>query len=285
MQDVSMQDEDRKGVCEVCIHHCRLDEGQLGRCKARGMRQGNSTCVNYAKVTSIALDPIEKKPLRKFYPGSKILSIGSFGCNLSCPFCQNHSISMKGEEESVCETLLPGDAARMAQNLINEGNIGLAYTYNEPLIGYEYVRDTAMEVRRLGMKNVVVTNGCFTEKVAGEVLPFIDALNIDLKSFHAETYRLLGGDLETVKKFILLAYAEAHIELTTLVVPGLNDTEEEMEALTGWVASIDPAIVLHISRFFPAWHMEQENPTEVRAVYRLAEIARRKLHNVYEGNC
>ena len=285
MQGVSMQDENRKGVCEACIHHCQLDEGQIGRCKARVMKQGNSTCVNYAKVTSIALDPIEKKPLRKFYPGSKILSIGSFGCNLSCPFCQNHSISMKGEEEAVCETLLPGDAARMAQNLINEGNIGLAYTYNEPLIGYEYVRDTAIEVRGLGMKNVVVTNGCFTEKVAGEVLPFIDALNIDLKSFHEKTYRLLGGDLETVKKFIMLAYAEAHIELTTLVVPGLNDTEEEMEALTGWVASIDAAIVLHISRFFPAWHMEQENPTEVRAVYRLAEIARRKLHNVYEGNC
>ena len=272
-------------TCPVCFHHCRLEEGQTGRCKVRIAQNGASIPLNYGKITSLALDPIEKKPLKKFFPGSKILSVGSFGCNLTCPFCQNHAISMKGPGEVEYRVILPDEAARMALQEIPQGNIGLAYTYNEPLICYEYVRDTAIETKRLGMKNVIVTNGCFTESTALSVLPHTDALNIDLKSFCTDTYKKLGGDLETVKKFIILAHEYAHVELTTLIVPGLNDTTEEMEALSAWIASVDPAIPLHISRFFPAWKMSDTEPTDVRVVYLLAQTARKSLRHVYEGNC
>lgn len=272
-------------TCPVCFHHCSLEEGQTGRCKVRMVQNGVSIPLNYGKITSLALDPIEKKPLRKFFPGSKILSLGSFGCNLTCPFCQNNAISMKGPGEVEYRIIMPDEAARMALQEIPQGNLGLAYTYNEPLTCYEYVRDTAIETKHLGMKNVIVTNGCFTQDTALAVLPYTDALNIDLKSFRADTYKKLGGDLETVKKFIEVAHEYTHIELTTLIVPGLNDTKEEMEELSAWIASVDPAIPLHISRFFPAWKMGDTEPTDVRAVYSLAQTARKSLRFVYEGNC
>lgn len=272
-------------VCEVCFHHCLLEDEQIGRCRARKALEGKSFSVNYGKITSIALDPIEKKPLQKFFPGSTILSLGSFGCNLSCPFCQNHSISMIGEEEAEYQLILPDDAVKLALREKERGNIGIAFTYNEPLIGYEYVRDTARLIRNEGMKNVVVTNGCVTHSTALAVLPYIDALNIDLKTFRDSSYKKLGGDLETVKEFIQTAYKYAHIELTTLIVPGLNDGVDEMEELSSWVASIDPEIVLHVSRFFPAWKMDQVRPTQVELVYELAKTARNHLKYVYTGNC
>ncbi len=272
-------------VCEVCFHHCLLEDEQIGRCRARKALEGKSFSVNYGKITSIALDPIEKKPLQKFFPGSTILSLGSFGCNLSCPFCQNHSISMIGEEEAEYQLILPDDAVKLALREKERGNIGIAFTYNEPLIGYEYVRDTARLIRNEGMKNVVVTNGCVTQSTALAVLPYIDALNIDLKTFRDSSYKKLGGDLETVKKFIQTAHEYAHIELTTLIVPGLNDSVDEIEELSSWVASIDPEIVLHVSRFFPAWKMDQVRPTQVELVYELAKAARNHLKYVYTGNC
>lgn len=272
-------------LCEVCFHHCRLEEGQTGRCRARKASDEKSISVNYGKITSIALDPIEKKPLRRFFPGSKILSLGSFGCNLSCPFCQNHSISMIGEDKADTQLLLPEEAVSIAIQEKQRGNIGIAFTYNEPMIGYEYVRDTAKLIKAEGMKNVVVTNGCVSRATALEVLPLIDAFNIDLKTFQDHTYKKLGGDLETVKAFIRLAYQYAHVELTTLIVPGMNDSIEEMERLSSWIASIDPEIVLHVSRFFPAWKIEDTLPTRIELVYKLAEVASKNLKYVYTGNC
>ena len=179
-------------LCEVCFHHCRLEEGQTGRCRARKASDEKSISVNYGKITSIALDPIEKKPLRRFFPGSKILSLGSFGCNLSCPFCQNHSISMIGEDKADTQLLLPEEAVSIAIQEKQRGNIGIAFTYNEPMIGYEYVRDTAKLIKAEGMKNVVVTNGCVSRATALEVLPLIDAFNIDLKTFQDHRHSYLG---------------------------------------------------------------------------------------------
>jgi pyruvate formate lyase activating enzyme len=246
---------------------------------------GKIISENYGKLTGFALDPIEKKPLYHFCPGSKILSVGSYGCNLNCSFCQNCDISMVGGEDLETEIISCEDLTEKALELQLRGNIGIAYTYNEPLIGYEFVRDCAKIAKEKGLKNVVVTNGYICEKPLKELIPLIDAFNIDLKCFTEEFYHKLRGDLATVKQTIELASEECHVEVTTLIIPGENDSEEEMEELSGWLASINPNIPLHISRFFPRWQMQDKNATPVNQVYRLAEVARHNLKYVHEGNC
>ena len=230
---------DAAAVCPVCPHRCRIPEGKTGKCRARGTKDGKVVPLNYGFATSLALDPIEKKPLKRFYPGSRILSIGSYGCNLNCPFCQNWEISMSDGSEfrrskRAAENVFEPDVlADMAEQLTERGNIGVAFTYNEPLISYEFVRDTATLLREKDLKTVLVTNGCVNEEIAEEVLPLTDALNIDLKSFQDEVYRkTLGGDLETVKRFIAKAAEQCHVELTSLIVPGMNDSEDEVRAMT-----------------------------------------------------
>ena len=276
---------EKSAECAVCKHHCRLTEGQLGRCRARKNEEGRIVCANYGKITGLMPDPIEKKPLRRFFPGSWILSVGSFGCNLSCPFCQNHEISMAGPEEFQPKEMPPENLAALAKSWEDHGNIGVAYTYNEPLVGYEFVRDTARLVRKLGMQNVLVTNGSASLWVLEELLPYIDAMNIDLKGFTEGYYRKLGGDLETVKDFIRRAAQGCHVELTTLIVPGENDSEARMEQEARWIASISPEIPLHVTRFFPQYRMENRRATEVSVVYRLRDIAGKYLKYVYTGNC
>lgn len=272
-------------VCQVCMHHCSLEPGQRGICRARKNKGGEIVCENYGRVTSMSLDPIEKKPLNLFYPGSNILSVGSFGCNLRCLFCQNHEISMTGPEQSEDVFISPQFLAAKAVECQNMGNIGVAFTYNEPLVGWEYVRDTARLVREAGMKNVLVTNGSVSLAVLEELLPLIDAMNIDLKGFSEEYYRKLGGDLEMVKAFIVRAAAGCHVELTTLIVPGENDDEAEMEREAEWIASVRRDIPLHITRFFPRYHMQDKNATEVESIYRLVRVAERHLEHVFAGNC
>lgn len=271
--------------CQVCMHKCNINQGQLGRCRARGNVDGKIIAVNYGKITSMALDPIEKKPLYHFFPGSKILSVGSYGCNLNCQFCQNYSISMVNEDDVDTVTISPKELADKANALKDRGNVGVAFTYNEPLISYEFIRDTALLLSDYNMKVVVVTNGSVTNSTANEILPYIDALNIDLKGFTNHFYSKHGGDLETVKDFIKLAATKCHIEITTLIIPMENDSVEEMRELSQWVASIDENIPLHISRFFPTWKMQDRGPTDVQKVYDLANVARENLNYVYEGNC
>lgn len=270
--------------CTLCFHRCILREGQTGLCRARANRDGSIVPLNYGKLTALALDPIEKKPLRRFHPGSLILSTGSFGCNLHCPFCQNAAIAAVGANVHT-QDCTPEQLVQEALRLQSEGNIGLAYTYNEPLVGYEYVRDCAGLAHRAGMLNVLVTNGTIGEAPWRALLPLIDAANIDLKGFTENWYRQLGGDLETVKRSILVAAEYCHVEITTLIVPGENDSEEEMRALPTWLASVNPEIPLHISRFFPRHRMQERPPTPVPVVYHLAEIARERLRYVYTGNC
>ena len=246
-------------------------------------------------MTALAFDPIEKKPLKRFRPGSLILSAGSYGCNLRCPFCQNHAISLEAHPDfkggrdnkrgdSMPKTIFmtPGELAKIAWEHKKDGNAGVAFTYNEPLIGWEFVRDTARLVKEYGMDSVAVTNGTVSLEVLEELLPFIDAMNIDLKGFSEEYYGKLGGSLEMVKAF---AAKDCHVELTTLIVPGENDSAEEMEAESSWIASVDRKIPLHVTRFFPRYHMTDRDATDIGQVYRLAETARRHLEYVFTGNC
>lgn len=276
-----------KTMCQVCMHHCALEPGQVGMCRARKNEGGKIICGNYGCITSLALDPIEKKPLHNFHPGSRILSVGSYGCNLRCPFCQNHEISMTDGKNFDAEHISPrqlADMALMWKEQKKTGNIGIAYTYNEPLVGWEFVRDTAKMVREYGMLNVLVTNGTASQKVLEELLPWIDAMNIDLKGFREEYYRKLGGDLETVKTFIIRAVERCHVELTTLIVPYENDSLKDMENQAKWISGLSPAIPLHITRFFPRYRMKDREATDVEQIYRLAKTAGNYLENVYVGN-
>ena len=284
-------------VCEVCFRHCDIKEGKTGFCGARTAEGDRVTAYNYGMATSLALDPIEKKPLARFHPGSMILSVGSFGCNLRCPFCQNYRISWSEEAMRLkdrAEYIPPEELAAAALRLKDRGNIGVAFTYNEPLVGFEYVRDAARLVHAEGMLNVMVTNGTAELSVLEELAPHIDAMNIDLKGFSKTYYDdVLGGSMDMVLRFIARAVQICHVELTTLIVPGENDSEEEMRELSRWIAGLRDAsgaavgrkIPLHISRFFPRFHMTDRKATDVGLVYQLADIAREELAYVYTGNC
>ena len=283
--------------CEVCFRHCELQEGQTGPCGARTASGGCVRPVFYGRVSSLALDPIEKKPLARFHPGSMILSAGGLGCNLRCPFCQNHEIAQADGENGFpvrTEEMPPDTLAELAAHYRQAGNIGLAYTYNDPLVCWEYVRDTARLVHEREMLNVLVTNGCAEAGILEQLAPYIDAMNIDLKGFTDRYYReVLGGDRQMVMAFIREAVKRCHVELTTLVVPGENDSEEEMLRLSEWVAGLQDVsggrqgreIPLHISRFFPRYRMAEKRPTDVRKVYSLVKAAEKNLLYVYPGNC
>ena len=285
------------GICEVCFRHCHIEEGKTGFCGVRTCKDGKIEPLNYGLVTSIALDPIEKKPLRRFHPGSRILSVGSYGCDLRCPYCQNSEISWGEEALSFAETaryVSPETLADLAEQYAPQGNIGVAFTYNEPLIGYEYVRDTAKLVSERGMKNVLVSNGMADLSVLEAIAPYVHAMNIDLKGFsHAYYKDLLGGDLDMVLNFIKEAVKICHVELTTLVVPGENDSEDEMREIADFISGlkdgdgnvIGPEIPFHISRFFPRFHMMDRPATPVETIYHLRDIAAGKLQYVYTGNC
>lgn len=283
-------------VCKVCFRHCHIEDGETGFCGGRTSRDGVVIADNYGKITSLALDPIEKKPLHRFYPGSRILSVGSYGCNLRCPFCQNYQISWSGIAWSMAEraeTLSPEKLADLAESLKDRGNIGVAFTYNEPLIGYEYVRDTAKLVHEKGMKTVLVTNGTAALPILQELSPYVDAMNVDLKGFSDHYYNeVLHGSRKMVMDFISRAVQICHVELTTLIVTGENDDVEEMRRLSSWIASladadgnvIGPKIPLHISRFFPQFHMTDRPATDIGRLFQLVEVAKENLEYVYTGN-
>ncbi len=271
-------------VCSCCPHRCNLSEGRTGMCGARRNTGEKIESINYGHITSAALDPIEKKPLQHFHPGTKIFSVGSFGCNLFCPFCQNHSISRAKEGSIDTDLIYPDELLSIALGLKNEGNIGVAFTYNEPLVSWEYVRDCANLLKKNGLFTVLVTNGCFSEAVLDEVLPYTDAMNIDLKCFTSSGYESLSGDIEYVKTFIEKAHTLSHIELTSLIVPGLNDSIQEMKLECEWIAGISPDIPLHITRFFPCHKMRDSYPTDVLLMHRLKDEASKKLKHVHLGN-
>ena len=272
-----------KAACTICPHQCGLDPGQTGLCGARQNIEGKVISENYGKTTSIALDPVEKKPFRMFHPGSKILSTGSYGCNLHCPFCQNHTISMPTGTPDTFD-VTPEALVKKALSLKDLDNIGIAFTYNEPIVGYEYVLDCAKLAREEGLKTAMVTNGYINEGPLAELLPHIDAMNIDVKGFRADFYKQLGGDLEVVLHTVSLAVKKTHVEITALIIPGENDSPGEMLALSQWLSKIDNEIPLHISRFFPRHKYADKAPTPVDTIDGLVSVAKRFLRYVYAGN-
>ena len=270
-------------VCEICPHHCRLEVGEVGKCRARINDGKKITALNYGAITSIALDPIEKKPLYRFFPGSRILSVGSYGCNLNCPFCQNYEISM-ADSTFPTRKITPEQLTALAAELVAQGNIGVAFTYNEPFISYEFVRDTSALLKERGLKSVLVTNGTVAPAALKKILPLIDAMNIDLKGFSQEIYSLLGGDFETVRRTIEVAAQSCHVEVTSLIVPTMNDSPADMDSEAAWLASLSKDLPLHISRFFPRYKVTNLPPTPVKKIYELVDVAKRHLNFVYAGN-
>ena len=267
--------------CLLCPHSCEIGPGQAGRCSVRIHEDGTLKTINYGEITAIALDPIEKKPLYYFHPGKNILSVGTFGCNFSCDFCQNYTIAQFRSKshylssEDLIEKCLQAD-----------NNIGLAFTYNEPTIWYEYVYDTAklLKENHPEQKVVLVTNGFINPKPLQDLLPYVDAMNIDLKAFTRDYYqKVCGGDLEPVLKTIETASQACHVEVTTLLVPGLNDSREEVEKLSRFLAGIDKNIPLHLSRYFPTYKMDLP-ATDVDVMKDRFNIAKKCLNHVHLGN-
>ena len=293
MRDSSAKKRQEKKTCEICPKACVLGPDQVGFCGARGNVDGEIIALNYGRVAAMGLDPIEKKPLWRFHPGSRVLSVGSYGCNLRCPFCQNSSLSMEWQDEWVeatgnyysrYETIMPDKLIDLALAARSKGNIGIAYTYNEPVVGYEYVYDCSILAREAGLKNILVTNGYCNEKPWKDLLTYIDATNIDVKGFTEEFYHKVGGELRVVMKNVEAAVEECHVEITCLIIPGENDDPREMEEMSKWIASMNQEIPLHISRFFPQYKMNEKPPTSRETIDKLAAIAGERLKYVYKGN-
>ncbi|MCX7667319.1 MAG: AmmeMemoRadiSam system radical SAM enzyme [Atribacterota bacterium] len=275
-------EEIKKVRCLLCPHHCLLEENQTGVCRVRQNRDGILYTQTYGKIAALALDPVEKKPLYHFYPGRNILSIGSVGCNLRCIFCQNWHISQVGFRDFPLQDVSGNQLVEMATN---SGSVGIAYTYNEPLISWEFVYDTAFLAREKNLKNVLVTNGYVEKKPLQELLSLIDAMNIDLKSMDEVFYqRYCGGKLSVVLSTIEMALdAGVHVEITNLLVSCLNDRLELVERLVDWIAQLSPTIPLHFSRYFPAYRLDYP-PTSLSVLEEAFVTAKKKLYFVYLGN-
>lgn len=270
--------EDNLVKCKLCPHGCVIKEGDLGVCRVRKNVGGSLISLNYGKIASYAYDPIEKKPLYHFYPGSNILSIGTYGCNLKCDFCQNWEISQK---KSMTIEIEDQDILLLAKA---RGSIGIAYTYNEPSISYEYVFHMCKLMKDRGLKNVLVTNGYINEEPLKELLPYVDAMNIDLKAIKEDFYtKTCKGKLEPVLKTIKMAAKQVHVEVTNLIIDGLNSSEDEIEYLASWLAEIDENIPLHLNKYFPAYKMDLP-PTSYDTLMKAKKIAQKHLRYVYIGN-
>jgi pyruvate formate lyase activating enzyme len=268
--------------CLLCPHGCVIPNGGQGRCRVRKNVAGELYLLNYGLVTGMALDPIEKKPLKRFFPGKQVFSLGTFGCNLSCSFCQNWQIAH--QKEVLTHSLAPDEAVAKAKELLPLGNVGIAYTYSEPLMWFEYVLETAKLVKEAGLKNILVTNGYLNPKPLKELLPFIDAVNLDIKAFTQEFYhKLCQGSLEPVLHSAKLFSTNCHLEITTLLIPEQNDDLEEIANLAQWIAKLDRQIPLHLTRYFPNYKL-QTSATARETMQKAKKVAERYLEYVYLGN-
>jgi len=274
--------EDSKVHCRLCPHHCVIKPGNLGACRARKNIHGELYSLNYGRITSIALDPIEKKPLYRFHPGKLILSAGTFGCNLKCSFCQNWSIAHQNPDTV---GITSQELVDKAGGFVDQGNIGIAYTYNEPSIWYEFVYETSRLAKENGLFNVLVTNGFISKEPLEDILPYIDAMNIDVKAYTSRFYNeICAATLDNVKQTVEISAKRCHVELTTLVIPEMNDSIEEIGEMSRWIASISPDIPLHLSRFFPNYKMKDKPPTPRETLVKARDKALESLKYVYLGN-
>ena len=269
--------------CILCPHHCLIKPGKRGICGVRENTGGEINLVTAGILSGVAIDPIEKKPLYNFFPGSVILSVGSYGCNLRCDFCQNYHISQT-VPTGKSRRISPEELVRQAYSI--EGNLGIAYTYNEPAIWFEYVVECARLASGKGLRNVLVTNGYINPGPLNELTGLTDAFNIDLKAFSDDFYRrFTGATLKPVLEAIkTVASSGRHLEITTLILPGLNDSPDEMRREAGWIAeNAGRSVPLHLSRYFPA-NRRNTPPTPEETILKLREIACEYLDYVYTGN-
>lgn len=276
--------KDSKVHCILCPHYCLINEGDAGKCNVRKNMDGQLFTMNYGEITSISLDPIEKKPLHFYKPGTSILSVGSFGCNLKCSFCQNYSIAQieefRGRRDSVSSKELVDIIIK------RKDSIGIAFTYNEPSIWYEYIYEVSKLLKESDPSKdiVLITNGFINEDPLRKLLPYINAMNIDLKGFNNRFYHeICGGSLEPVLKTIEIAGKSTYVEVTTLLVTGENDNLGEVEDIARFIASIDKNIPLHLSRYFPTYKMDNP-PTDLKFMYKAKAVAEKYLKKIILGN-
>ncbi|NLI60076.1 MAG: AmmeMemoRadiSam system radical SAM enzyme [Clostridiales bacterium] len=264
--------------CRLCPNLCLIKEGEAGTCHVRVNQDDRLIATGYGRISAIAMDPIEKKPLYHFYPGTDILSVGGLWCNLKCSFCQNWHIA---HQEGSTRFISPEELIAIAKK---HNSIGIAFTYNEPIINYEYIFDTATLAKDYNLKIVLITNGYIMPEPLEKILPLIDAMNIDVKGFNPRYYKeICGGSLNPIKRTVKIAAKKCHIELTTLVIGDLNDDAELMENMFQWIKRIDPNIPLHLSRYYPNYKMDRPT-TLIETMLSLKKLADRYLNYVYLGN-
>ncbi len=286
MKEALHWESGRQGAvrCRLCPHSCSIDLGKSGICRVRQNYEGRLYSENYGRVTSIGLDPVEKKPLFHFHPGGLLLSIGTYGCNLRCKFCQNWQIS---QMTAPYYSYTPEEIVKttVSQQKVYPSTVGIAYTYNEPTVWFEFVLECAQLAKSRGLSNVLVTNGYICSEPLHDLLPFLDALNIDVKAWDDDFYkRMVSGRIEPVLRTVEEAYSSGTwVEVTYLVIPGENDSDEDIRGVARWLSGISKDIPLHLSRFFPAYQVDLP-PTPLDTLERLREIAREDLHYVYIGN-
>jgi len=277
--------ENNSVKCTLCPWNCVLRPGQIGNCKVRENDNGKLVTGVYNRVAALGVDPVEKKPLYHFHPGKNILSVGEVGCNLHCTFCQNHRISQcYSNEFKGFNEITPKQIVQEALKTYH--NIGIAYTYNEPFTFYEFMLDTAKLAHQNGLKNVVVSNGYVNPEPLQEALPLLDAFNIDLKAFSNTFYQKhTKGKLEPVLQTLkTIAHSPAHLEITNLIIPELNDGEEEFEKMITWIATeLSTDVPLHLSRYFPQYEMHI-SPTPMKKLEQFYQLAKVQLQHVYVGN-
>lgn len=271
--------ENLKVKCLLCPKYCSINNGRTGLCRVRKNIEGTLYAMSYGKISGFHLDPIEKKPLSNYKSGTMVFSIGSYGCNFTCKFCQNYEIA-HGNPQTIDMSI--GEVIKRAKE--DPRSIGIAYTYNEPLINYEFILECSKEAKKENLDNILVTNGYINEEPLAELLPYIDAMNIDLKAFNNKFYKeICGGSMEAVKKSIVQSAKMTHVEITCLVIDDLNSNQDEILDMVQWIASIDKDMPLHLSRYFPRYKMKRP-PTKVDTLFNLYKIAKKILNNVYLGN-
>jgi pyruvate formate lyase activating enzyme len=271
--------EGEKIRCLLCPHKCLIADGKAGICRVRVNDRGVLKTSAYGEVISISVDPIEKKPLYHYYPGSDILSTGPRGCNLSCKFCQNWTIS---QADGPISKVSP---KKLVEYAVSENSVGIAFTYTEPIIAFEYILDAGKIAHESGLVNVLITNGFINPEPFDKLLEVVDAMNIDLKSMEDDFYRdICGARLEPVMDTIRAASkSNAHVEITNLLIPGYNDSDDAIEKFVDFIASVDPLIPVHFSAYYPCYQFDAP-PTPVETLDRAYDIARERLNYIYGGN-
>ncbi len=275
----------KRAKCLLCPHACIIEENNAGKCNIRINKDGKLYSKNYGKATGLHAEPVEKKPLYHFYPGQQIVSVGTYGCNLRCDFCQNYHMSQAHVHNDFFSNDISTD--RVVKQVLNSSECcGMAYTFNEPVVWYEYMLEIAEKVKNNGFANAVVSNGYINPKPLEKLINLIDGFNIDLKAFTDDFYRkYTGATLEPVKKTLkTIRSKNIHLEVTNLIIPGLNDDIKIFKTMVNWIADeLGPQTPLHLSRYFPSYKMNIA-PTPIKTIVSLREIAMDKLYFVYCGN-